>query len=138
MIKIFMDPKIFLILYIVMIYLSFMSEVLVKHIHFLVTRSHYKEHHFTLGRYILSLIFPFIVFLIIYLHLGSSFLYTFIASAILGTMAEWTVGWWFYQVMGTRLWTYHRYAITKYTSFLSIPLWGLVGVFLLLVIRLFI
>jgi len=120
-----------------MILAAFLLEVAVKRIHFLLTRTHYKEHHFVIGRYVISLIFPFIILIIIYLHLGSSILNTFIASAILGTFFEWLVGWWFYHVMGTRLWTYHRYAITKYTSFLSIPLWGLLGVFLLLIVKLF-
>ena len=120
-----------------MIFVSLGLDVLVKDIHFLITRTHYKEHHFVVGRYVISLMLPFILLFIIYIHLGYSVLNVFLASAILGTFAEWFAGWWFYKIMGIRLWTYHKYAITKYTSFLSIPLWGIAGILLMLIVKLF-
>lgn len=132
-----MNPTYLLLMYIAMIIGSFVVEVVVKRIHFLLTRTHYKERHFTLGGYAFSLIFPLIVLFIIYGHLGSSIFYIFITSALLGTLLEWIAGWWFHGVMGVRLWTYHRYTIKRYTSFLSIPLWGMAGVFLSLIVRLF-
>ncbi len=129
-----MNANYFLV-YALMILASFMLDAVVKYVHFFLTRSHYKEHHFLLGRYILSLLFPFVVLGIIYSYLGFSVLYIFLASALFGTLLEWVVGWWFSQVMGMRLWTYHRYTITKYTSFLSVPLWGVAGVFLWLIVK---
>lgn len=132
-----MNPKLLLIVYILTFLASFILEVVIKKLHFNITRTHYKEHHFVLGKYVVSLLFPILAIIIIYSRLGSSIIYTFFASAILGTFLEWLCGWWFYHIMGTRLWTYHRYSITKYTSFLSIPLWGLAGIFFLLIVKLF-
>ena len=125
------------LLYFMLVLVTFALEVGVRHIHFLITETHYKEHHFTISKYLLSIIFPFLSIFIIYLGLGSSVLYIFLASAALGAIAEWVIGWWFNKVMGVRLWTYHKYSIGAYTSFLSIPLWGVVGVLLFLVVKLF-
>lgn len=83
----------------------------------------------------MSLLLPLIVLLLLVLHLGGVYLNIFLYSALFGTILEWLVGWWFHSIMGTRLWTYHRYDITRYTSFLSIPIWGIAGVFLSLIVR---
>jgi len=45
-----------LIIYIIMIFVSLGLDVLVKDIHFLITRTHYKEHHFVVGRYVFVII----------------------------------------------------------------------------------
>ncbi len=121
------------LVYLLMLFGSFMFDTVVKYVHFWITRKHFKEHHFVLGRYLLSLIFPFIVLGIMYFELGNSIIRMFLAAAVFGTLAEWVLGWWFHKIMGTRLWSYHLYPISRYTSFLAIPFWGLAGVFLWLV-----
>ncbi len=130
-----MSPNLILAIYVFMFLASLVVDVFFERIYFLITKSHYKEHHFTLSRYLMSLLVPFVVILVLVLHLGYTYLNVFISAAIFGTILEWLVGWWFHQIMGTRLWTYHRYSITRYTSFLSIPIWGIAGVFMSLIVK---
>ncbi len=124
-------------IYILMMVFSFLFDVVVNRIHFYFTHTHLKTHHFTLSKYILSLFFPFIVLFLIYANLGYSILHVYIVFSILGAFFEYLAGWWYYKVMGSRLWTYNKYSIHKYTSFLAIPLWGFLGVILYLLVKLF-
>lgn len=52
----------------------------------------------------------------------------FIASAIVGSVAEGFVGFVYDKVLNKRLWTYNRLSIKGYTSLLSIPIWGIAGI----------
>src|SRR3989344_4498855 len=113
-------------LYFGMVVIGLLLEDLARRLHFIITKTHYKEHHFTFGKNF----FFFFFFL-----LSCFFLSAFLICAAVGTFLEWLVGFSYYQVVGERLWTYHRYAIKKYTSFLSIPIWGLAGVFIWLLSR---
>jgi len=61
----------------------------------------------------------------------------FLIFAGVGTALEWLVGFSFHMVMGQRLWTYYKYNINTYTSLLSIPLWGIAGVFFYLLVKYF-
>lgn len=45
---------------------------------------------------------------------------------------EWLVGFSYRVIMGENMWTYHRLELYGFTSFLSLPLWGLIGVVFLL------
>lgn len=70
--------------------------------------------------------FLFVIYLIIFVNI--KILYLFIYSAIIGFIAEGFVGFVYDKVLNKRLWTYNRFHIKGYTSFLSIPLWGIAGV----------
>ncbi len=126
--------RIFL-LYSVIVVLGVFLEVAVHKLHYFVTKTHYKEHHFTLGKYVFFLFFPILGLLIVYSKIGLTILQVLIIFSIVGTVLEWLVGFTYHQMVGVRLWTYHRYAITKYTSFLSIPLWGFFGIILWLLAK---
>lgn len=83
---------------------------------------------FRWSEYIAMIITPilFIVFLIIYYDFA--ILKMFIASSIIGFVGEGIAGFVYDKVLNRRLWTYNRLSIKGYTSFLSIPLWGIAGV----------
>ncbi len=68
----------------------------------------------------------FIVFLIAYYDLA--ILKMFVASAIIGFIAEGFIGFIYDKTLNKRLWTYNRLSVKGYTSYLSIPLWGIAGV----------
>ena len=111
-----------------MVVSGWLLEAIIAKFHYFLTKAHYREHHFTFGRYVFWLLFPLAATLLLaYLKWGPV-LEIFIVFAFVGTAIEWFVGWSYHQVIGQRLWTYHRYSVGKYTSILSMPLWGLAGV----------
>lgn len=116
------------LLFVCMVLGGLLLELLARRMHYSLTKIHYKEHHFTWGKYLFFFSFPLVSLLILWSRAGWSFLQVFIIFALVGTFLEWIIGFSYYQIVGVRLWSYHKYAITKYTSFLSIPLWGLAGV----------
>ncbi len=113
-------------------------EVIVHKLHCFLTKQHYKENHFTFRKYIFLLLFPFIAtFTIAYLE-GWAPLVVFVVFSFIGTLLEGLVGFSYHKVVGQRLWTYHKYSLTGYTSLLSIPLWGMAGVLFWLLARIFV
>ena len=88
--------------------------------------------HFKFSRYLFLLSIPIIsVFIFTYI-LGFSVIKWFIIFAFLGTFLEYCMGYSYYTVVGKNLWTYNKYSIKGYTSYLAIPMWGLCGVLLYL------
>jgi hypothetical protein len=87
-----------------------------------------KTTEFRWSEYIAIIIIPilFIVFLILYYDFA--ILKLFIVSASIGFVAEGLIGFVYDKVLNRRLWTYNRLSIKGYTSYLSIPLWGIAGV----------
>ncbi len=83
---------------------------------------------FRWGEYMAIILAPtaFIVFLSFYYSFA--IFKMFIVSAIVGFLAEWFFGFIYHKVLNKRLWTYNRLSIKGYTSFLSIPAWGIAGV----------
>jgi lysylphosphatidylglycerol synthetase-like protein (DUF2156 family) len=59
----------------------------------------------------------------------------FLVFAVLGSAAEWLIGYSYVQVVTERLWTYHRLSGDGNSSLLALPFWGLGGVFFLMVYR---
>jgi uncharacterized membrane protein len=121
-------PEKLLLIYIGGALLGLLLETLLFKLHYLVTKKHYKEHHYKFSRYVSLLVFPMLLVLLVIFKTDATTLYVFFSSALFGTLLEWLIGWSYYNIMGQRLWTYHRYTISKYTSLLSIPLWGFFGV----------
>ena len=90
----------------------------------------FKVHHFSIGRYVVYYGIPFVtIFAWISTHYHPSYVIAFLVFGTVGTILEWFLGYAYHKVVGTRLWTYHQYSISGYTSLLSIPLWSLGGFF---------
>ncbi len=97
----------------------------------------FKRHHFSWWRYFIFFGIPFITILGFVLRYDHSLFKVLIVFSIIGTGLEWLVGYAYHNVMGSRLWTYHRYDITSYTSWLAMPIWGFGGVLFWAISRVF-
>lgn len=104
-------------------------EAVFTQFHYLLFRKHFKQYHFKFSRYLFYLLFPIIAIVYSLIYTGSTIIYIFLIFSVVGTALEWLAGFTYHMVVGQRLWTYHRFSIGGYTSLLSIPLWGLGGVF---------
>lgn len=107
---------------------ALLLETLLSKLHYRLTRKHYKEHHFSLAKYLFYLSFPLLGALLIVLFGNFSLLKVFLVFSGLGTFFEFLGGFAYQRVVGQRLWTYHRLSLGGYTSLLSLPLWGMAGV----------
>src|SRR5262245_45181933 len=72
----------------------------------------YKKYHFAFSRYIYLLLMPMLGALVSFFMEGSSILRVFVIFALCGPIFEWLTGHAYYAMVGQKLWTYHRYAIT--------------------------
>lgn len=127
---------------IVLIFLSllvggFFLEALVGQFHHFIYKKPYKKYHYSFARYIFFLLFPITAFIFVLAQIGLEVLTVFLSFSLIGTFLEWLSGFSYHMSVGQRLWTYHRYSIGSYTSFLSIPLWGLGGVLFWLLVSVF-
>ena len=52
----------------------------------------------------------------------------FVISCVFGFALEYGAGLTYHKVLGKRLWTYDMFSVQGYTSLLTIPVWGMVGV----------
>ncbi|MBN1162387.1 hypothetical protein JXA34_01430 [Patescibacteria group bacterium] len=120
-----------------LIIFAFTLEIWFRKLYFSITKTHYKSHEFTFGKYIYFLILPIIVIIYSVSEFEFNYLGVFLSFMFLGTLAEWLIGFFYHKLMGHRLWTYNKFSITKYTSFLSMPLWGLAGLIFWLFMRIF-
>ena len=128
--------KKFLIFFFTII-VSFSLEILFSKLYYRFTKNPYKNHHYSFGKYIYFLILPILV--VFYFIQGSklNLIAVLLSFSLLGTLAEWLIGFFYHKIVGQRLWTYHRYSITNYTSWLSMPLWGIAGLIFYLFIQIF-
>lgn len=118
---------------------GFLLEILLSKLHFRLTKKHYKIHHFTFSKYFLFILFPLIgIFFVWYIE-GLTVIKVFILFGLVGDFLEWFGDWSYNIIVGQRLWIYPRtrYSISGYTSLLSIPLWGFLGVFFWILLRIF-
>ena len=60
-------------------------EVLTRKIHYLITKKHYKEHHYTLGKYLFFLLFPLLGVILLIINSGLSILQVYLIFALVGT-----------------------------------------------------
>lgn len=126
----------FLLLFLLII-LGFSLEILFLKIYYILTKKSYKQIHYSFGKYVYYLTLPVLVALYFIQGHELNFVAIFIGFALLGTLAEWLVGFFYHKILGQRLWTYHRYTISGYTSLLSTPLWGLAGIVFYFLIQIF-
>jgi hypothetical protein len=87
-----------------------------------------KTTKFKWSEYFAMIIVPiiFVIYLIIFVDV--KIFYLFVFSALTGFVAEGIIGFAYHKILNKKLWTYNRLSIKGYTSFLSIPLWGIGGV----------
>lgn len=121
-----------------LIILGFSLEVLFSKFYYKLTKNPYKKHHYSFAKYIYFLILPILVILYFIQDSQLNLIAILLSFSLFGTLAEWLIGFFYHRIVGQRLWTYHRYSITSYTSFLSIPMWGLSGLIFYLFIQIFI
>jgi hypothetical protein len=84
--------------------------------------------HFHFIRYMYLLLFPTIGIIVSIYIGGSTAFKTFLLFSLLGPLCEWCIGFAYQQIVGQKLWTYHRYALAGNTSLLAIPFWGFAGI----------
>lgn len=112
-------------------------EIIILQTYTAVTKKKLRKDHFSYGRYFFLFLFPFIGLFYLTRINGVSILHIFSVFLLLGAMLEWFVGFSYHMIVGQRLWTYHRFSLNGYTSWLTIPIWGLGGVFFWLLAKLF-
>lgn len=94
-----------------------------------ILRSHKKRHaKFTWRHYLFYVSFPLSVSAFIIYSYDNRLALVFVGSMVLGTVFEWLLGYYYHDIVGQKLWTYKKYAISGYTSWLAMPLWGFAGV----------
>lgn len=113
-------------------------EEITERLYFKFTKKKFKEHHFSFSRYFYLLLFPILGTIIIIQKNSSRLLIVFLTFSLIGTLLEWLIGFFYHKIVGQRLWTYHRFSLTGYTSWLCLPLWGLAGILFWLLARVFI
>ena len=91
---------------------------------------------FSWQEYTILLSGPFVGLVLIIYMLGPLPFYIFVLVSFGFTLAECIVVFTYHKIMGSHLWIYERLNLPgKYTSFLSIPLWGFWATFLWLIFR---
>jgi hypothetical protein len=90
---------------------------------------------FLWSEYAVLAMLPSISVLWAYGMYGPITFYVYIIACVVGTSAEYMVGWAYHVSMSRKLWVYKRLSIHDYTSILSVPFWGIAGVSFLVVSR---
>lgn len=83
---------------------------------------------FGFDKYAAILVIPFLSCIGISYFYGLDVIYFYIIAGFAGLVIEYIVGFTYEKVFNERMWTYHIYGIDGYTSYLSPPAWGVVGV----------
>jgi uncharacterized membrane protein len=79
-------------------------------------------------RYWAMMTVPLLAVLMMIIWVGVNVLYLFVVSMFVGLAFEYVFGRAFHTALKTRLWTYKRYGIDGYTSWLAAPMWGTAGI----------
>ena len=98
---------------------------------------HYKKKkpRFSWYRYIVLCLLPFSAVIWLTFKFGILILAIYATSAFLGMFLEALVGLSYYEMEGSKLWIYHRFSISGYTSYLTPPFWGFAGVLTFLIVK---
>jgi len=114
-------------------------EVVILHTFFFLTKRKAETKKFSVIRYLYLLSFPLLATYILFFRTDERLLKVFIFFSIFGAVIEWLVGFFYHKVVGQKLWTYHYFPwFNSYTSWMSMPLWGLAGVMFWLAARMFV
>ena len=95
----------------------------------LLLRRHkwWSRRSFSWWHYLFFISFPMTVSLLVLISFGWPLISVFVFSAVLGTLCEWLLGFYYERIIGQKLWRYKRLNISGYTSWLVVPVWGCAG-----------
>jgi len=88
-----------------------------------------KTKYFKWREYIAIIIWPILSVLALTYFVDVKILSLFFVSSFVGFALEYILGFAYHKTLNKRLWEYRRLSIGKYTSFLTLPIWGIAGVF---------
>ena len=83
---------------------------------------------FRWSEYVALMFVPVVCSLGLAYFFGNKVILLFIRSAIIGIVLEYGLGFVYHKTLNKRLWTYERFKIGGYASWLTIPMWGVAGV----------
>jgi len=83
---------------------------------------------FKWSEYITLLLIPVACSLSLAYFFGKKVIWLFVVSAIIGLVLEYGLGYAYHKTLNKRLWTYTKFSIGGYTSWLTLPMWGVAGV----------
>jgi len=86
-----------------------------------------KQNKFLWSRYVAIIIWPILTVLVFAIFFDIKILILFIISCVIGFISEYLIGLTYHKALNETLWRYDRLGVHKYTSLLSIPLWGIAG-----------
>lgn len=88
-----------------------------------------KTKKFRWSEYLLFIAAPTFGCLALSYFYGVNVLYLFLVFSITGVILEYGTGMAYHRILNKHLWTYGRFSLPgRYSSFLSLPLWGAWGV----------
>lgn len=87
-----------------------------------------KTKKFRWSEYVSIIIFPIIGVIALAYFVDIKILSLFIISSFVGFGLEYLLGLTYHKTLNKKLWEYKRLSVDGYTSLLSIPIWGVVGV----------
>jgi hypothetical protein len=88
----------------------------------------HRTKRFRWSEYCLIIIWPALFVVILAIRIDIEVLKLFIISCIAGFGLEYSLGFIYHQVLNRRLWVYKKFSVNGYTSWLVLPVWGIVGV----------
>jgi len=88
-----------------------------------------KTKQFKWSEYILLVFWPILFVFAFAYFVDIKIISMFVVSSFLGFASEHVLGFAYYKTLNKKLWKYNRLSIGGYTSLLSIPFWGVAGVF---------
>jgi len=89
----------------------------------------HKTKNFRWNEYFAIIILPILCVVMMAIFVDIKILNLFIISSFTGFFLEYVVGLTYHKTLNRRLWEYKKFSINGYTSYLSIPIWGIGGVF---------
>lgn len=94
---------------------------------------------FRWSEYIALFLLPFFSLIWLTFKYGLIILALYFTSAVLGMFIEGLIGWAYHKTLASKLWEYKRFPIPAkgYTSWLTPPFWGLIGVATFLLVKAF-
>lgn len=121
------------ILYLLFIFGGVGVESVISILYFTFKKRNLHTNKFVFARYLYLLTLPLIgTFYMIYIK-GTELFNIFLFFIIVGPIFEWLVGFSYYRIVGSRLWTYHKYTFQGHSSLLASPMWGMAGVLFYLI-----
>lgn len=87
-----------------------------------------KTKQFHWNEYIAIIILPVILIFALSYFVDARITVLFFVSCFLGFVFEYLTGLVYHKALNKKLWEYSRFNVKGYTSFLTIPLWGIAGV----------